>query len=293
MAAPIRTLTQLVKAHAGGDTARLLEPEEVRRGLEAVKAILAKGLPGKDQFYGDPKMAAAAMELAAFYAGAGHPTWEDTGAGSPTGEEATAGRPTAGQTGASPPTGEKARTREVPAGPTGPGVSGGGDRLYRAEVAELARGLADVADRLRLAAALRRARREAGFSIRELSRFSGVDHSYISRVEHGAVPRPSRAVMDRLAGALGVPGLAGGPLGDGGAGGGTAEDRTGNGGDPAGFPDGARAAERPGADLVGLGLHRAAVRNLLKVARDLPDDYLELLAAQARTMRARVGRNRP
>lgn len=156
-------------------------------------------------------------------------------------------------------------------------VSGAGDRLYREEVARLAHGLADVADRLRLAAVLREARRSAGFSIRELSRFSGVDHSYISRVERGAVPRPSRAVMDRLSASLGINGWR--------------EEADGAVSEAPGTA-GANGVDRPGADLAELGLHRAAVRSLLRAARDLPDEHLELLEAQARAMRERVRKAR-
>ncbi len=138
--------------------------------------------------------------------------------------------------------------------------AGAGDRLYRDDISRLAEGLIDVAERVALAASLRKARREAGYSIRELARFAGVHHSYLSRVERGAVPRPSDAIMGRLAAPLGLPGAPTAPEGV--------------------------------ADLASLGLHRAAVRSLLKIVRGLPDEHLELLVAQARAMLDQTRRKR-
>jgi len=75
------------------------------------------------------------------------------------------------------------------------------------------------------------------------------------QVERGQVPRPSGAVMARLAGPLGLEGWG--------------------------------RAEEERRDLADLGLNRPAVRALLKMARELSDEHLELLAAQARVMRDR------
>ncbi len=137
-----------------------------------------------------------------------------------------------------------------------------------------------MADRVTLAATLRKARREAGYSIRELARFAGVHHSYLSRVERGAVPRPSENIMSRLVSPLGLEDDGGEP-GDGGGGSG-AEAQAGGGGRNGGGA----------ASLAGLGLHRAPVRALLKLARELPDEHLELLAVQARAMLEQVKRKR-
>lgn len=212
------------------------------RALEAVTAILAKGLPDKDRVYADRSLPEDLDRLAAAYT-----AWSGVGVGA------------------------------------GVGAGGAGDRLFRVEVARLAHGLADVADRLRLAAALRKARGEAGFSIRELSRFSGVDHTYISRIERGAVPPPSAAVMDRLAAPLGVTHWTE-------ASGATAEDGAATAADGAATGHRVAPPDRPGPDLAELGLHRSAVRSLLKAVRDLPDEHLELLETQAVAMRRRKAR---
>lgn len=142
-----------------------------------------------------------------------------------------------------------------------------GDRLLRSEMVKLSHGLADVADRVRLAASLRKARREAGFGLRELSRFSGVDHSYISRVERGLVPRPSDEIMAKLSAPLGLE---------------TSTVPAPESADPRRVGK-SGGSEPPGLEQ--LGLHRSAVRELLKVMRDLPDEHVELLTVQARAVR--------
>jgi len=210
VASTIRVLQNLLKAHQSGEPEPVFDPQEIEWALTAVETVLKKGLPDKDNLYEDERFGEDLAALARTCA-----------------ERSRQG----GETGAKDP--------GDPVDPADPTEAGAGDRLHRAELARLAGGLADVADRLALASTLRRARKTAGFSIRELSRFSGVDHSYISRMERAAVPRPSPAVMGRLGRALGL------------------------------------------ADWA-----------LLKVARDLPDDHLELLTAQARAMKAQARKRR-
>lgn len=251
MANPIKVLRQLLKAYRDGRADLLLKPDEVARGLEAIGTLLNRGLPDGERLFQGPDAAAPVAELAAFYAGHGRQ----------------------GRSGQDGGTGAAAGGKEGEDGTGGDTGAGAGDRLYREDITRLAGGLADVADRMAVAASLRRARREAGFSIRELSRFAGVDHSYISRVERGAVPRPSGAVMNRLAGALGLQGWPGGPAAS------------------ASGPSAGQADDPDRPDLAELGLHRAPVRALLKVARELTDEHIELLLVQAKAMRGR-GRKR-
>lgn len=52
---------------------------------------------------------------------------------------------------------------------------------------------------------LRRARENAGLSLRQLARLAGVNRSYLARLEHGKHAAPSRVMAARLAGALRVP----------------------------------------------------------------------------------------
>lgn len=213
MANPMKVVRSLSKLQADAKSEDLLKPETVAGGLEAVRELLGNGLPPKEASLEGAFAPNSLKSLAAFYRPHGRPALDGRGADS--------------------------------AGP--------GDRLYRDDITRLAEGLDDVAERVTLAATLRKAREDAGYSIRELARFAGVHHSYLSRVERGAVPRPSEAIMARLAPPLGLPAPE------------TAQ------------PGGASA-------LQGLGLHRAPVRALLKMVRELPDEHLELLAAQARAM---------
>lgn len=216
MANPLKVLRGLLRLRAEDRDAALLEPEAVGGGLAAVRELLGEGLPEKDSFVDDASGAKALSDLAGFYRPHGRAVKE-------------------GGTSATAPV-------------------GAGDRLYRDDIAHLAQGLDDLAERAALATSLRQRRREAGYSLRELARFAGVHHSYLSRIERAAVPRPSDGIMGRLSAPLGLP-----------------------------APEGAASPEGS-PDLAGLGLHRAAVRSLLKMVRDLPDEHLELLAAQARTM---------
>lgn len=230
MANPLKVVRNLLKLLAEANSEALLKPETVTAALEAVRDLLGIGLPAKEAFYDEASGPETLKTLAAFYHPHGRPA---LAAGGITAGDGTTGDGTAGD-----------------------GAPGAGDRLYRDDVTRLAEGLTDVAERVTLATSLRNARREAGYSIRELARFAGVHHSYLSRVERGAVPRPSDAVMARLAAPLGLPG--------------------------------APAAPEGAVDLAGLGLHRSGVRALLKVVRGLPDEHVELLAAQARAMLAQT-----
>lgn len=56
-----------------------------------------------------------------------------------------------------------------------------------------------------LAAAIARARAEAGLSLRELSRRSGVPTATIHAIESGRIPRPGLGSAAALAAALGLP----------------------------------------------------------------------------------------
>ena len=52
--------------------------------------------------------------------------------------------------------------------------------------------------------ALRREREKRGMGLRRLATLSGLSASYLSLIEHGHVPPPSRRMMNRLAKALGM-----------------------------------------------------------------------------------------
>ena len=127
-----------------------------------------------------------------------------------------------------------------------------------------------------LGRALRGYRRRAGLSLLRTARAVGIDHSYLSRLEHGR-RHPSAATLERLVGVLGVPA-------------GEAEELRGLAGYPARDPLTALGAIEPALVAVARGLRRrevgpetrAAVRAaLLGLARLVTAATVLLLALAA------------
>lgn len=127
------------------------------------------------------------------------------------------------------------------------------DFCSSAGVEETAAGFRELARSLRFAIRLKGLRSKAGFSIRELAKYAGLNHTYISRLERGTVVHPSPDTVRKLAPLLGV---------------------------TPGDLDERLAEEREGVGA-GWGLNRPLVRRLLHTVWELPDNYLELLIAQA------------
>lgn len=141
---------------------------------------------------------------------------------------------------------------EIPGGDPAGCLTQLADACTRAGVEETATGLREMARGLRFAIRLKGLRLTAGFSIRELAKYAGLNHTYISRLEHGTVVHPSPDTVRKLAPILGVA--------------------------PADL-DEQLAEERESAAV--WGLNRPLVRRLLHTVWELPDDYLEVLIAQA------------